>query len=176
MANILEQLDAQVAEIFAGWNLYTTLIAVVLVAFVAYPLISFTDPDTHPLLLARQARPAPVRNQRESALYRSLETPHGYPLRAGLGVKDDDAPRYSAGRDGDLRDVWRTFAKGNSEGARGKIMTVFGKEEVDEHEITQINKEINIIGGTLSSAGRKKVAIYMPNCIEYLSTIFGEWN
>lgn len=174
MANILEQLDAQVAEIFAGWNLYTTVIAVVLVAFVAYPLVTFKDPDTHPLLLARQARPAPVRNQGESAVYRSLETPHGYPLRAGLDVKDVDAPRWSAGRNGDLRDVWRIFTRGNYEGANCKIMTVFGKEEVDEHEITQINKEINIIGGTLSSAGRKKVAIYMPNCIEYLTTVFGE--
>jgi len=174
MANVLEQIDAQVAEILAGWNLYTTVIVLVLAAFVAYPLISFAEPDTHPLLLARQARPAPVRNQGESAVYRSLETPHGYPLRAGLSVKDDDAPRWSAGRDGDLRDVWRAFAKGSPEGARGKIMTVFGKDSVDEHEITQINKEINIIGGTLSSAGRKRVAIYMPNCVEYLSALFGE--
>jgi hypothetical protein len=35
------------------------------------------DPDTHPLLLARQALASYVRQPGESAVFRSPETPHG---------------------------------------------------------------------------------------------------
>ncbi|KAG9720513.1 hypothetical protein KCU73_g14518, partial [Aureobasidium melanogenum] len=83
MANMVEQLDALIADTLSAWNLYTTLIALALFAFVAYPLIFWPEPDTHPLLLARQAAASPVRQPRESAVYRSTEVPHGYALKTG---------------------------------------------------------------------------------------------
>ena len=169
MTNIVEQIDEQLAALLSSWDVYTTIIALILAVFVIYPLFLGQEPDTHPMLLARQARPAPVRNPRESAVYRSLESPHGFPLRSGLNVKDPGAPRYSAGRDGDLRDIWRMFVNGGEHG-KGKIMTVFGKEEVVEHDTAVVSKEMNVVGRRLHG---KKVALYLPNSIEYLTALFG---
>jgi len=179
MANWIEQLDAKVAEVLSDWGIVTTLLALVLVAFVAYPIFYAEEPDTHPLLLARQATASPIRNKNESSTYRSPEVPYGYPLKTGLNVKDAGAPRWASGKNGDLRDVWREVQRGGSTGddgkeiLRGSIMTVLGKEEVVEHSIADISKEINVIGKHLREAGVKKVAIYLPNSVEYLSTIFG---
>lgn len=175
MANFLEQLDAQIAELFSSWNLYTTIIAVCLAAFVAYPIIFWEEPDTHPLLLARQSAPSPVRHSGESATYRSPEVPHGYPLKSGLNVKDAGAPRWAGGKDGDIRDIWREVMRGGEgDSPAGMIMTVMGKEGVYEHNLKDVSKEINIIGKHLQQTGGKRVAIYLPNELEYLSAIFGE--
>ena len=178
MANFLEQLDAKLAETLSGWNFYTIVIGLVIVGVLAFPLLTGKDPDTHPLILARQATAAPVRQPGESAVYRSLETPHGYPLKTGLNVKDPGAPRWSSGRDGDLRDVWRQ-ASGEVKSQQdeqplppGKIMTVLGKEEVIEHSHEEISKEINIIGNQIQQHGGKRVAVYLPNSIEFLTILF----
>ena len=173
MANFLEQLDEQIVELFKTWNTFTTIIAVVVAGYLLYPLFFADEPDTHPLLLARQGRPSPVRNPGESAVYRSLEAPHGYPLRSGLSVKDPDAPRWASGRDGDLRDIWRAVVRGGEKGEKGVIMTVHASEGTVEHDTLQISKEINIIGRHLQASGGQRVGIYLPNSIEYLSTVFG---
>ena len=55
MPVLLETLDQKIAATLSDWNLYTTLIAVSIVAFLAYPIVYPSEPDTHPLLLARQA-------------------------------------------------------------------------------------------------------------------------
>ncbi|KAI9712383.1 MAG: hypothetical protein M1820_001596 [Bogoriella megaspora] len=178
MANFLEQLDAKLAELFSGWNTYTVIIGVVITIVLAYPLLTLRDPDIHPLVLARQATVAAVRQPGESAVYRSLETPHGYPLKTGLNVKDEGAPRWSIGRDGDLRDIWRQAAgeiKSPQDGSTlptGKILTVFGREEVIEHSHEDISKEINIIGNQIQQHGGKRVAIYLPNSVEFLTALF----
>ena len=52
-------------------------------------------------------------------------------------------------------------------------MTVHGKEEVVEHSIEELSKQINILGTQFQAAGVKKVAIYLPNSVEYLVTLFG---
>ena len=179
MSSSLQSLDAQVAKVLSEWSLVTTVLAVILVGVLIYPLIYSDEPDTHPLLLARQATASAVRNKGESAVYRSPEVPHGYPLRTGLNVKDVGAPRWASGKDGDVRDIWREVQRGGSQGADGKeipkglLMTVFGKEELIEHDIDDLSKEIGIIGQHLKKNGAKKVAIYLPNSIEYLQTIFG---
>ncbi|KAF4556571.1 Hypothetical protein D9617_1g084490 [Elsinoe fawcettii] len=172
MAGVAEQLDAQIAAFFSSWNVYTTVLAIALAGFVLYPLIFAEEPDTHPLLLARQARPSPVRQPKESAIYRSMEASHGYPLRSGLNVQDPGAPRWAAGKDGDVRDIWRSAINGGQNGEKGLIMTVHGKEAAEEHALEDLSKEINAIGQYLQPHG-KKVAIYLPNCVEYLSTVFG---
>lgn len=172
MANMIEQLDALIADTLSAWNLYTTLIALALFAFVAYPLIFWAEPDTHPLLLARQAAASPVRQPRESAVYRSTEVPHGYTLKTGLSVREPGAPKWTAGRDGDLRDVWREAVSASSTTA--KILSVRGNDSPVEHDFSDLSKLINIIGSHLQKAGVQRVAIYTPNSIEYLITIFGK--
>jgi acyl-CoA synthetase (AMP-forming)/AMP-acid ligase II len=85
---------------------------------------------------------------------------------------------YSAGKDGDLRDIWRRVTgeipleKGASSSGTANIMTVFGKEGVSEHKIDDMTKEIAIIGTYLKDHGAKKVAVYLPNSIEFLGVLF----
>lgn len=179
-SSFLQQLDTQLDQLFAGWNLYTSLLVIGIVSYLLYPLFFATDPDTHPFLLARQSSPSYVRQSGESAVYRSLETPHGYPLKSGLNVKDQGAQRWAAGRDGDLRDVWKKVVQGptgddgKTTGDPGKILTVVGKDEVVEHNLADISKEINAVGEYLSQHGTSRVAIYVPNSVEFLVTMFGK--
>jgi len=173
MANMIEQLDALIADTLSAWNLYTTLIALALFAFVAYPLIFWAEPDTHPLLLARQAAASPVRQPRESAVYRSTEVPHGYALKTGLSVREPGAPKWTAGKDGDLRDIWREAVNTT---AKPTIVSVHGKESISEHDYITLSKLINIIGSHLQNSGSQRIAIYAPNSIQYLVTIFGKYS
>jgi len=179
MANTLERLDQILADLFADWGALSTLLLLFVLALLAYPILYPDEPDTHPLLLARQAQPAPLRNKNESAAYRSPEVVYGTPLRSGLNVKDAGAPRWANGKDGDLRDVWREVCRGGTTGPDGKevskgaIMTLYGKEEVVDHDIEGLSMEIDVMGKHFKAAGVKRVAIYLPNSVEYLSTIFG---
>lgn len=135
----LWQFDEGVTGVFGQWNSWTTGLATILVVFLSYQLFTRRDPDTHPLLLARQAQPSPVRQEGESSVYRSHSSPHGMPLNAGLNVKDAGASKWSRGRDGDLRDIWRQAVSGTSEEGksvgRGKILTVLGEEKVIDHNL-----------------------------------------
>lgn len=176
MASLVEQLDNSLADLLAGWNTLSTLILLSIASYLVYLVASSQDPDIHPMLLLRQSSASLVRKQGESAVYRSPDTPHGFPLRTGLNVKAKGAPAYAAGKDGDLRDVWRRVtgeipleSGGNSE--VGKILTVFGREVVD-HSIPELTREIGILGSSLAKSGSKRVALYLPNSIEFLSTVF----
>lgn len=175
----MEKLDAQISQFFSGWSIYTTILAAVVVVWIAYPLLTSKELDTHPFLLARQSAASPVRQPGESAIYRSLESPHGYPLRSGLAVRDADAPKWSSGRDGDLRDVWRQAVRGAvtpegvETGIKGKIMTVLGREQVVEHDLASLSQEINAVGQFIREHSGQRVAICLPNSVELLETIFG---
>lgn len=177
--NWIQQADAQLGTLLADWSIITTILALVVASLLAYPIIYPNEPDTHPLLLIRQSTASPVRNKNESAIYRSPETPYGYPLKTGLNVKDAGAPRWAQGKDGDLRDIWREVLKGGTKGddgkeiSKGSILTVMGREEIIDHKIEDVTIEINIIGQYLKQYHAKRVAIYLPNSVEYLSTIFG---
>ena len=121
-----------------------------------------------------------MRQPGESSIYRSLETPHGYPLRTGLNVKDPGAQKWASGRDGDLRDVWRQALKGptgqdgNVAGEPGKVLTILGREEVVRHEFNQLTKEINTVGEYIVAHRGARVAMYLPNSVELLVTFFGK--
>jgi hypothetical protein len=175
----IEKIDTYLSDLFAAWDIYTTLIASILFIFLVYPLMTWKDPDTHPMLLARQATASPVRQPGESSVFRSLETPHGYPLRSGLNVKDPDAPKWSSGRDGDLRDVWRQAARGATKddgtprGEKGKLLTVLGREQVLEHKLDDVTIEIKTIGQYIQASKGKRVAICLSNSVELLAGIFG---
>ncbi|KAL8677181.1 MAG: hypothetical protein Q9186_006357 [Xanthomendoza sp. 1 TL-2023] len=177
-SSVIQKLDAGLEQLFAGWSIYTTLLCIGFVTYLLYPVFFTRDPDTHPLLLARQSSPSYVRQPGESATYRSLETPQGYPLKSGLNVKEPGAQRWAAGKDGDLRDVWRkaiqgpTGDDGKANGEPGKIFTVMGKDGVTEHDLQDITKEINVVGEYLSQHAATRVAIYLPNSMEFLVTLF----
>lgn len=100
------------------------------------------------------------------------------PLRTGLAVKPPGTPMYSAGKDGDLRDIWRRVTgdipleKGSDSSKKGKIMTVMGKEEIIDHKIEDVTAEIKVIGKYLSDRGAKRVAVYLPNSLEFLGALF----
>ncbi|KAF2826589.1 hypothetical protein CC86DRAFT_18737 [Ophiobolus disseminans] len=178
MPGLLEQLDGAISDLLAGWNIYTSLITLSILGFVGWVVYDTADADTHPLLLARQAQASYVRQPRESAVFRSPETPHGYPLRTGLAVKPPGTPMYAAGKDGDLRDIWRRVTgeipleRGATSSGTATIMTVYGKEEISEHKIDGITKEIAIVGQHLKDHGARRVAIYLPNSIEFLAAVF----
>lgn len=177
--NFLQQLDSQLEQLFSNWSIYTTLIAISLVAYLLYPVFFSPEPDTHPLLLARQGTPSPVRQEGESAIFRSPEVPHGYPLRSGLNVKDPGAPKWTSGRDGDIRDVWKQAvrgpadADGKSTGAPGRVITILGKEEIIAFDFIKLTREINAIGKFVNNSGGSRVAIYLPNSVEFIVTFFG---
>lgn len=179
-STLLQQLDSQLEKLLTDWTIYTTIIFLSLVAYLVYPLFFSPEPDTHPLLLARQATASFVRQPGESAVFRSLESPQGYPLRSGLNVKDPGAPKWSSGRDGDIRDVWKQAiagpvdADGKSTGAAGKILTVLGKEEVVEFGLAKLTREINSVGEFVKNHAGSRVAIYLPNSVEFLVTFFGK--
>jgi hypothetical protein len=176
----LERFDTVLIGLFAGWNIYTTVFATGLLIYLAYPWLTWRDPDIHPLLLARQASSSPIRQQGESAVYRSIEVPYGYPLRAGLGVKDPGAPKWSSGRNGDIRDIWRTAVRGqlNDDGSptgkRGKVITVLGKERVIEHDLDHMTQGINVLGRYVRDFNGQCAAVCLSNSAELLSSIFGK--
>ncbi len=177
--SLLQQLDDQLELLFKSWNIYTTLIFLVLISYLLYPLFFTPEPDIHPMILARQATASQVRQPGESAIFRSVETPQSYPLKSGLGVKDPGAPKWASGRDGDLRDVWKRALSGpldndgNPTGETSKILTVLGKEEAIEHSFEKLTTEIIAIGQHMQGHGGSRVAIYLPNSVELLVTLFG---
>lgn len=139
--NLLLKLDETVTQTLSEWDTYTTTLAAIIIAIFAYQVFTRTDPDAHPMLLARQAQASPVRQQGESAVYRSHGSPHGMDLNSGLNVKDAGASKWARGRNGDLRDVWRRAvngpldADGKVSGERGRLLTVLGTEKVIEHDM-----------------------------------------
>lgn len=177
MASFIEQLDAQLEQLFAAWNLWTTCLVLASLLIFISPLLTYRDADTHPLLLSRQSNIAMVRQPGESAIYRSLEVPHGLPLRSGLDVKDKGQSKWSSGKDGDIRDVWRRVAGGMTSdtgepAGHCKIQSVFGRQEIETHELSDLSKQIKIIGQYVKGQGTTNVAIYLPNSVELLLSIF----
>ncbi|PTB42099.1 uncharacterized protein TrAFT101_008798 [Trichoderma asperellum] len=168
---LLESIDAGLTGFVGQWNGYSTALVTLLIALVTYRISSSREPDVHPLLLARQASASAVRNEGESAVYRNQAAPHSMPLNSGLDVKDPGASRWARGRNGDLRDVWRKATTGNDQGKKGKLFTVLGSENVIEHRLEDINRQINLIGHHIAEQGGIRVAIYLPNSIEFLITL-----
>lgn len=174
----LAKLDAFLAKIFADWDIYSTAIVTVIVVFVTYFVLSSREPDVHPYLLARQATEAPVRQPRQSAAFRNLEVPHGFPLKQGLNVKDPDAPKWTGGRNGDLRDIWRSAVRGGPAesggvvGKRGKIYTVLGRTAV-KHDVDGVTAEINVLGRHIQQSKAKVVAVSLSDSMELLASLFG---
>ncbi|KAJ2891910.1 AMP-dependent synthetase/ligase [Zalerion maritima] len=175
---VVGPVDNALTGLFGQWNAYSTAIVTTLVVVVSYYMMNMSDPDTHPGLLARQASPSRVRQEGESATYRSRYIPESMPLTTGLNVKDAGASKWSRGRDGDLRDIWKRAVTGGSQddgpvaGKTGRILTVLGTQNIIEHSLDDITRQINLIGQHISQQGGSRVALYLPNSIELIATLF----
>ncbi|KAI0380801.1 hypothetical protein F5Y04DRAFT_256735 [Hypomontagnella monticulosa] len=173
---LLNRFDEGLSSLLGQWNGYSTAIATAFVLILTYTIMNRVEPDIHPMLLARQASGSAVRNEGESPVYRGNSAPHSMPLNSGLNVKDAGASKWAQGRDGDLRDIWRRTVSGPSEEdgpkGKGRIMTVLGSENVIEHNLNDITRQINLIGRHITSQGGRKVAIYLPNSVEFIATLF----
>ncbi|KAJ2988397.1 hypothetical protein NUW58_g3997 [Xylaria curta] len=169
-SGFLAQLDDGLSSLVGQWNVYSTAIVTLLVLLTTYSITSRVEPEIHPMLLARQGHGSPVRQEGESPIYRSNAAPHSMPLNSGLNVKEPGASKWAQGRDGDLRDIWRKAIAGSTEGdgagGKGRFLTVHRHREND------ITRQINLIGQHISSQGGSKVAIYLPNSVEYIATLF----
>ncbi|XXH00548.1 hypothetical protein Hte_006896 [Hypoxylon texense] len=176
VGSVLNQFDEGLSSLLGQWNVYSTAIITAFVLILTYSIMNRVEPEIHPMLLARQASGSPVRNEGESPVYRGNSAPHGMPLNSGLNVKDPGASKWAPGRDGDLRDVWRRAVSGplEEDGSKGKgrILTVLGSEKVVEHNLNDITRQINLVGRHIASQGGSKVAIYLPNSVEFIATLF----
>lgn len=173
------QLGSLVSQFTSSWDIVSTVIAGLLVLVFAYPIVYGKEPDTHPFLLSRQATASPIRQEGESAVYRSTDIPYGYPLKSGLAIKDVGASKWTSGRDGDLRDVWRRAATGlkpedgTTTGSPAQLKTVLGVERIIDHDVKGLTGEINLIGKYLQDQGAKRLAVCLSNSVELVCTIFG---
>lgn len=146
VGSVLSQLDAALGDLAGQWNSYSTGLATALVLVITYSIMTRVEPDIHPMLLARQAQGSPVRNEGESPVYRGNSAPHGMPLNSGLNVKAPGASKWSQGKDGDLRDVWKRVISGtDDQSAKGRILTVQGRAKVNEHRLSKIPHSAYIV-------------------------------
>ena len=143
--NMMLKLDEAITGILSQWDALSTTILAGIILFFAYQVFTASDPDAHPMLLARQSQASPVRQSGESAVFRSHSAPHGIPLNSGLSVKDAGDSKWSRGRDGDLRDIWRRAVggpvdqDGKENGEIGDLMTVLGSEQIVVHNHCQLH-------------------------------------
>ncbi|OTB06081.1 hypothetical protein M426DRAFT_118028 [Hypoxylon sp. CI-4A] len=174
--SLLNQIDEGVSSLLTSWNGYSTAIVTLFAVIITIAVFNRVEPEIHPMLLSRQASGSPVRNEGESPTYRGNSAPHGLPLNGGLNVKDAGASKWASGREGDLRDVWRRAISGtpeeNKPKAKGRILTVLGSEKVIEHDLNDITRQINLVGRHIVAQGGKKVAIYLPNSVEFIASLF----
>lgn len=84
---------------------------------ICYPYIKDNLQDINPAFLEHQASVGPTRRKGESAVYRSVNVPHGLSLTGGLRIRVG----YKL-RDGCLKDVWSRALGGRK--ADGKAGTV----------------------------------------------------
>ncbi|KAA8564413.1 hypothetical protein EYC84_011351 [Monilinia fructicola] len=176
--NFMLYVDESITGVLSDWNLYSTLIVTVLIGFFAYTVVTSRDPDSHPMLLARQSQASPVRQEGQSAIFRNHTSPHGIPLNSGLNVKDPGDSKWAPGRNGDLRDIWRkavtgaTNREGKETGEIGSLITIYGSDKLVTHKLADVTRQINLIGQHIKQNGGNNIAIYLPNSIEYLATLF----
>ncbi len=62
---------------------------------------------------------------------------------------------------------------GKAAGKPGKVVSVLGKEEVIEFSLEKLTAELNAVGQHMQSHGGRRVAIYLPNSVELLVSLFG---
>ncbi|KAG7847908.1 hypothetical protein KL941_002087 [Ogataea angusta] len=114
------------------------LILAITLAFVAPQLVSNLR-DIGPVALQKQASISPTKKPGESAVYRSVDVPHGLPLTTGLRIQAG----YKV-RDGILKDIWHQALQANTilevGGARRSTRQINGMilhlaQQMDQHSV-----------------------------------------
>lgn len=83
----------------------------VAIAFWAWHYISSELKDVDPAVLLNQTSVSETRRERESAIHRSVDVPHGAALTAGLRIQVNFKVR-----DGMLKDIWQCAMRNNESG------------------------------------------------------------
>ncbi|KAG7868919.1 hypothetical protein KL918_001562 [Ogataea parapolymorpha] len=118
--------------------LLLVLILVITLALVAPQLVSNLR-DIGTVALEKQASVSPTKKPGESAVYRSVDVPHGLPLTTGLRIQTG----YKI-RDGILKDIWHQALQTDTVleigGARRSIRQVNGMilhlaQQMDQHNV-----------------------------------------
>lgn len=120
----------------------TFLILSVLVALILAlkKLLEFSKRDVHELALQNQSSIGSTRRVAESAVYRSVDVPHGLPLTTGLEIRYD----IYKSRNGNLKDIW-SIAMDRSE------EKVVAFDRGTKLSFSQLNGLMNQVHGFLDS-------------------------
>ncbi|KAL5606610.1 hypothetical protein BROUX41_003008 [Berkeleyomyces rouxiae] len=153
------------------WSLSSTLLLMTLLSLWLISTLWTYDSELHPMQLARQSTRSEVRQPGESSLYRAAALGFNG-LVKGLDIVEEGAPKFSKGRDGDLRDVWQRFAKGAADGKKSSISTVLGMQKTNVHDTDALSRQISLVGNHIARNGGTRVAVYLPNSVELLLTVF----
>lgn len=178
MDYILTELDRLVTRTLSEWDHISTALFILSISSVIYFTIYTRAPDIHPLFLERQSQASPIRQKGESAIFRSYSTPHGTELSTGLNIRSLGESKWAHGKDGDLRDIWKKAISGSQDttgknaGKIAKLLTLQGTSDLIEHDLDEITRQINIIGRYLKNHQSKRVAIYLPNSVEFIASLF----
>lgn len=178
MDYLLTEVDRLVTSTLSEWDRLSTALFILSISSVVYFTIYTREPDIHPLFLQRQTQASPIRQEGESAIFRSHSAPHGTALCSGLNIRNPGESKWTYGKDGDLRDIWKKAKNGaqdrlgNELGKIGRLFTLQGTSEVIEHDFDEITNQIISIGQYLKKNQCKRVAIYLPNSIEFLASLF----
>jgi len=184
MITLLGELDIILLSLVSQADLLTSLLAVLIGLVVTYSLTWSRQPDVHPMILGRQSYVGRVRNINESPIYHSLDAPGGR-MRTGLGIRLAQDRPYAPARDGDLRHIWLVvtgqavfptaatrLVQNKPAGTKQTIFTISGLGAV-RHVPDDVTREISAVGCYLRKCGSNRVAVYLPNSVELLATVFG---
>ncbi|ODV87442.1 hypothetical protein CANARDRAFT_5973 [[Candida] arabinofermentans NRRL YB-2248] len=117
--------------------LTAVIVGLLLILVFSIPNIISNLRDIDPVALTAQSSLSATRKEKESAIYRSVDVPHGLPLNTGLRIQHG----YNL-RDGNLKDIWFTALKEN------KTTLRFG-DTGQEYSLQQINCMIHQLSSSL---------------------------
>lgn len=110
--------------------------------------------DIDPVLLNHQTSISETRKPSESAIYRSVDVPHGVTVTRGLSLRSG----YKI-RDGCLKDIWYLALHNRKENKSFEKTSI--QVEKDEFTLGQANSIIHIIADTLNNVTKSdKIAIF----------------
>lgn len=146
-------------------TLFVGLVTLLLVLLIL-PILFPSYPDTSPWFLNNQSSIAGLRREDETAVYRSLLTPHGQRLISGLCIDQSSGTN----RDGIFDDLWKLAA--NAElascigGERNSNTLSYLKSSELKRLVNGIGKELSSWLKTAEARTPNVVAVLLPNCIE----------
>lgn len=122
-----------------------TVLITAIIAYLTYSYFAIKLQEIDPELLNYQSSISETRQENESAVYRSVDAPHGISVTRGLNLRSG----YKI-RDGTLKDVWQSGMKKNED------CEIIISDKV--FKIAQINRIIHLLGEKIKND--EKIAVY----------------